>query len=774
MVERGDDRKLDELIERYVADVRAGATPSVDAIADAHPEIADELRALLPAAVAIERSAARPEQPVESFPGLEILFEIAPGSGGMGRVYAARETSLDRVVAVKTTQEHMRTQEGREFFVREARAAAGLDHPNVVKVFHFDPDHAPPYYVMQYVDGRPLDEACRGRDVVLIARIVEQVARGLDYAHQRGIVHRDVKPANVLVSADGVPHITDFGLARPLEDAGTGDVQTTTLKGTPRFIAPEVYEGETNPGPTIDVYALGVTLYELLCGRPAFEGADMAAIRAAVLEGEPEMPQKLAPHVPEPLQRICLKALERAPEDRYATALDMAEDLRRFYTGEPVRATPKRYRRAVRGKLQTHVAEIRLWHEQNLLPVHIADRLLRPYRLTLQDDSPWSRLARAHPFASTILRLAAVALLVSSILWPAYYWEHLSSLARVLAVGLPTIMVNAVGWMFHARGNRPNAAIFLSTGTLMVPLLLNTVLTEFSLARFVQRPEIELFDVYEGGQGFAPTNVQIALSLLGLLWYSAFAMVRAHARVLSIWTGIAWYLFYASALLVGGMKELIENERVAMVVLVAIPATLTFVYVAYRTRSLADGAWSTIFFVGFPVPFAVLMTLLARFATDEWLHAGDDWDEVELQVLLMANGLIYLLAASLCRRGWSSAVRFWNPFFLALVAISLITPAHVAFDEGTTLLTIGKGNVTAFGVVALVAPVAFAIVGTRRRRGTLVLPGLVGFGAFLLHFTAHHFDSDRYVAWALALAVGGAATMIASATLIILRGRRSS
>ncbi len=255
---------------------------------------------------------------------------------------SAHDINLDKIVAVKTPKIHMKTREGRDYFVREARNAARLDHPNIVKIFSLNADHEPPYYVMEFVGGRSLDEACRGRSPKQITALLEQTARALAFAHQKNVIHRDIKPANIIVDyEEGQPHITDFGLAERWDDIGDAERQGHVgVAGTGQFIPPEVYAGTGQFGPAVDIYALGVTMYILLTGRDPFPAANRGEVKKKVLQSSPPIPKEVKPGLPEPLQRICLKAMERDPAARYQSALEMADDLQRFLEGRDVFARP--------------------------------------------------------------------------------------------------------------------------------------------------------------------------------------------------------------------------------------------------------------------------------------------------------------------------------------------------------------------------------------------------------------------------------------------------
>ncbi len=318
-----------------------GTTPSIgafDMAASLPPESGDGQTS---SSRPVSLSSDMESDAVREVAGYRIIGEL--GRGGMGVVYKALDPKLNRIVALKMVLagDHASPNE-RERFKREARAIAQLQHPNIVQIFEVGEADDLPFFVLEFIRGGSLDRQIDGRprNPHQAADLVETLALTMQVAHQQGIIHRDLKPANVLMAPQRVPKITDFGLAKQLEDS-QANTASGAVVGTPSYMAPEQAAGETDQvGPAVDIYALGAILYTLITGRPPFQGETSYDTIVQVIEQEPLRPTVLQPKIPRDLETICLKCLQKETQRRYATAQELADDLRRFLEHRPILARP--------------------------------------------------------------------------------------------------------------------------------------------------------------------------------------------------------------------------------------------------------------------------------------------------------------------------------------------------------------------------------------------------------------------------------------------------
>jgi len=336
-----------ELVVLEIAyQTRSGATIDQRGYRSRFPELATDLERLARRAQGAAGSSPGPRvAPIgapgaprnrwPAIPGYEVLEEV--DRGGMGIVYKARQIRLERIVALKMIRAgEQASAETLARFRVEAEAVARLEHPHVVRIYDFGEWEGQPYFSMEYVEKGSLTMRLRnsalseGED----AELLETLARTMQYVHEHNIIHRDLKPANILLAAGGAPKIADFGLARDLDQERSLSISGMIL-GTPGYMAPELAKGSSQrASPATDVYSLGAILYELLTGRPPFRGETWLATLDMVRYDKPIPPSRLVTKLSRALEAICLQCLEKDPTRRYASALELADDVRRFLNGE--------------------------------------------------------------------------------------------------------------------------------------------------------------------------------------------------------------------------------------------------------------------------------------------------------------------------------------------------------------------------------------------------------------------------------------------------------
>ncbi len=355
------DRVRERRHEEYdpTTRLREGASVASTAAGDSGDAPADSADVFLSGSA--ERDEGRPflEPQVGGFLGEFELVEVL-GQGGMGVVFEARRRGTQEAFAVKVlrVREGASTGSRRERFRREVDAMQRLRHPAIVAVHGYGRDGPFDWFVMDYVDGRDLASLLREEALDLPARlrVIEQVCQAIAHSHEQGVIHRDLKPQNVLVDREGDAHVLDFGLAKLL-DSEEGLTHTGSSLGTPFYMSPEQVADPTSVGPPSDVFALGVILYEALTGHRPFTGHSAGEVGNKILTHDPPLPSRLAPELHTDLDAICMRALEKRPERRYATCQALVADLTRHRQGERV---------AQRSLLETWLPRLER-HRQGLL-----------------------------------------------------------------------------------------------------------------------------------------------------------------------------------------------------------------------------------------------------------------------------------------------------------------------------------------------------------------------------------------------------------------------
>lgn len=387
------ESELAELVSRLTDQLQRGEKVELESVIGKYPHLAADLRDIWGALMVVDfaagnsrtqSSASVQEQnsnkcfrvPYLPFRLDDYELEEEIGRGGMGVVYRARQLSLNRTVAIKMISDSRATRsDSHKRFLAEAEANARLEHPGIVSVYEVNEFQGHPYFSMQLVRGQTLSDRLQQgplpqRDA---ARMLLEVCRAIEFAHQHGILHRDIKPSNILLDANNHPCVTDFGLAK-FADSQYSLTRTGAVLGTPSYMSPEQASGRSSlVGPASDIYSLGSVLYHALTGRPPFLADSPMEMVLKILEDEPPLPRLLESRIDRDLEMIVVRAIQKPPDLRYATAGEMANDLQAFLRDEPIQARGGQLQQVVaRWFRETHHAVVLenwglLWMWQSLV-----------------------------------------------------------------------------------------------------------------------------------------------------------------------------------------------------------------------------------------------------------------------------------------------------------------------------------------------------------------------------------------------------------------------
>lgn len=683
----GGGRKREQRLASALArfhDLQAkGRGIAVDAFCQHYPDLAPELAMELRAWLEVQGwldnplpatpvPPPKPEPPPESLSGFPIIREI--GSGGMGRVYLALDARLDRQVAIKTLAGPYIYDPGiRQRFLEEAKALAAVNHPHVVRIYQLGSPAETPHFVMEYLDGRPLTMALQGLPLAEKLPVLLKVFRAVAFLHERGMVHRDLKPGNILAGADREPKVLDFGLIR--RSNATGPLtRPGQIMGTPDYFSPEQARGEPLD-PRSDVFSLGVILYELLTGRLPFEESRLARPGAPQ---EPVWPRRINPSLPVALEAICLTALDEDPAGRYRNAGELAGDLERFLQGEPVAARPPAFARHLAGGVSRHVAELEGWARDRLINGFEFDRLRRFYDRLLDREDAWIMEARRLTLSQVGLYLGGWTAAAGALLLVLFQFDQWPAALRVLVPAAATAGLLAAGRRLWRRGlPRPGIA-FLLTAALMTSLVLLSGLVETGWAAgwTRQREELEFFRSWLDFPRVSNAQFWWAMILTLPVWFGLRRFTGA--AVFSLGFSVYLLLSWLAMLLCLGLLDWLELDR-GRFFFWLLPLAALYFFAGYRLERKSLAGDSRFFY-----PPGVLLTYLAGSGLalfhepwarllGEWLP----WTRGQADYLFMFNALVYLLLAILCDRLPSAQLSTAAKAFRFVLAGHVLIPLYL-------------------------------------------------------------------------------------------------
>jgi hypothetical protein len=746
--------ELQSLIERYIEEhVVNGRTLDPAGLCGSRQDLVEPLRSLIAEYIRLTGTfdaedsfapSGPPREPgLPAFEGFHTIERI--GAGGMGEVFKLRDLRLDRIVAAKVVRADGAVPASLGSFLSEARTLALFSDRRIVRLLEFRPESTPPVLIMEFVEGFELGRIGPSLEFGQRARVVHEVCLALAHAHALGLQHRDLKPSNIMVDAQLFPRILDFGLSG-------GDPRSGHLKGTLQYVAPEQLEPSLPIDNRTDVYALGVILYELLCGRPPYTGTS-EEILAGIRRGRPSLPIELSASVPEGLQAIALKAMEHDQAKRYASAQEMAADLARYLEGRPVLARPSVYTTTLGDRAAGHLEQIAEWARLRLIHPHEADGLRSAYRALDARDDDWIVESRALTYPQIALYLGAFLLLCGSLFYFAaerWYGAVDGILQPLLVLGLPFAGLNVAAQWLHRRDHKAVAVAFYLAAVALLPLLLVIVFDETGLLVVPADTPGQLF------QDGSISNRQLQVTTaVAALWGARLALVTRTAALSTVFT-LLMGLFGLAVLADFDLRSWLVDGRWDLLALHAFPLVLAYGAIGTGAERTGRGWLARPPYQAAAVVLIVVLELLALNGRAfhylgfslQGFQAREVSDPLLLDTLaaMTLNGLCFYLVADALERRGTELQRHAARLLFVIAPFALLQPLSYLVRTGEYSQK--------WDWIFLIAALSIAMLSHRRQRRAFYYAGVLNTGAALFLIASHRGWFDK-PAWAVAvIAVG--------------------
>jgi hypothetical protein len=684
---------------------------------------------------------------------------------------------LNRKVAIKVlAARYWPNQSLADRFMREAQAMAQLSHSNIASIYSLGAPAEPPHFVMEYIQGAPLTKAARALRLPQRMELFRKVVLAVDFLHERGLVHRDLKPANVLVGSDLEPKVLDFGLARHLDADERQLTRPGELLGTPDYSSPEQSQAGQVLDARSDVFSLGIILYELITGELPFHGDSLGAQITALREQDPILPRRIEASIPGELQNICLKALEKNPKDRYASAREMADDLQRFLAGEPVLALPTAYARLMTGKIEQHVRELKGWTQDHLLSDLEFDALRRQYERLVDREDAWIMQVRRLSFSQVTLYFGAWLLVLGAVLVVLFDYKTFAGTAAVLVTAAAAASTGFIGVRCWREGLRRVGVAYLLAFCLLLPVVLMVAMGQYHLlASPSQNSSFEFFARFESFR--KATNAQlwwsIALSLPGYIWLRRFTRSSVFSLVLAFMGAMLCQV----TLLRMGLLEWLDKDP-GRVYLRLLPFAVVFFLlgtVIERMRFAADSRYFYFFAVAF-----TLVGLSGEAGLHEpyanWLKSVFPRTRGQTEYLFMVNAAFYFVLQHICDRVPSAEMRWVAKTFRFVIPGHILTSLLLLGLAAQDLwekspLDVGLRHETRFFEIILpLAACAFVFGSLHKQMKNFLATGLLFLAIGIIRLQQELFS--KHATWPVSLLFAGLLLMILAANYPSLKTAR--
>jgi hypothetical protein len=686
----------------------------------------------------------RDDGALPAFDGFQTIERI--GAGGMGEVFKLRDLTLNRIVAAKVMRRDPRAPTGAAQFLREARAMALFEDRRIVRIFEVRPSADPPAIIMEYVDGFELGRIGPSLEFRQRARVMVEICQAIQHAHALGVQHRDLKPSNIMLDAELTPRILDFGLS-------SNEPHRGHLRGTLQYVAPEQLDPSQPIDHRTDVYALGVILYELLCGRPPYAGATESDIVAAIRQGQPRLPIEIAPSVPEPLQAIALKAMERDPALRYQSATELAADVQRHLDGRHVHARPSVYATTLGARTAPHLQQIGEWLGLRLIHQHEADRLRSAYAALDAPEDDWIVESRALSYSQIALYLGAFLLVCGSLFYfVAHRWyDAVHGVGRPLVVlGLPFAGLNLAAHHLYRRDHKAVAVAFYLGAVGLLPLLLVILFHETGLLLALPNTPGQLF--LDGSVSNRQLQVTTAVAAI---WCGVLAL-RTRTAALSTVCSVLGLLFGLSMLSDFGLRSWFVDGRWDRLALHVAPMVLVYAMLGVASERKTWPWLARPLYVSSAVLLIAVLELLALDGRMFQLLGVSlrALQSAEVSNPTLIDTLAAMTMSGLAFYGVASTVARRGSDLQGVAARLLFTISPFAVLQPLGFLVRAGEYSLRYDWIYLVLALATALASQLRQRRAFYYAGVLNTGGALFLIADHRQWFNRPT-WAIAVIVAG-------------------
>ena len=779
----GREQLVADAMAEYLDRLGQGETLDIDGFCRMHQGLEPDLRLALEAAAGIDGMLQAADSPPLVRPGAEALPERLSGhkifseigSGGMGRVLLAMDERLGRKVAIKVLSPRFRNDALlRERFMQEARAMAKLTHPHIAHIYSLGPPEEAPHFVMEYVEGAPLTEASRALTLHQKVELMHKIVLAVDFLHQHQVIHRDLKPGNILVQPDLEPKVLDFGLVLVGKDEGNRLTVPGALVGTPDYLSPEQARATAPVDTRSDIFSLGTVFYELLTSELPFRGETLREQVRRICEEDPALPRRIDSAIPGDLQNICLKALEKRPADRYASAREMAGDLERFLAGEPVLAAPTSYSRLMAGKIDQHLRELAGWKQDDILSEYEFDAFRKLYEKLVDREDAWIMAVRRLTFPHVSLYLGAWVLVVGAVLVMLFHYPRFSETPSMAVVSAAAAATGWIGVRCWRENQRRIAVAYLMAFCFLLPVALIVMMGRFKLLTAPSRGNEALEFLAQFTSFKRTSNAQlwwsILLSLPAYSWLRRFTRASVFSLVLAVMSAA----LTAVTLLRMGLLQWLDTDP-GRPFLDLLPFALLFFLAGMLIEYFRYPADSRYFYFVAVVATFVSLSGMALYHEPyaQWLKRVLPRTRGQLEYLFIINAGVYLLLQSVCEtvplpqmRGVAKTFRFVIPGHVLTSIFLLGLAASDLWDKSPQNVAL-RHEARFFEILLPLAACLFVFASIPKQMKNFLASGLLFLAIGIVRLEQGLFK--EHAAWPLSLLLAGLLLMFAAANYSPLR-----